>query len=75
MLIYNINLYNKNNLIFKNNNRFVKLMELKDKTSEAIFEKLIIFLKEIKILDKIVAICTDGEKAVSSSKNGVCGKL
>ena len=43
------------------------------KTSENIYKILSHYLKEKGIFEKIVSLCTDGAKVMSSNKNGVAG--
>jgi len=61
---------------FEVKERFFKMIELKKKDSATIYTVIHNFLcKESKIMDKVIAITTDGEKSVSSKKNGVIGKF
>ena len=54
---------------------FMKLIELEKKDANTVYNKLKKFLNETGLFYKLVGIATDGEKTISSKKNGVIGKF
>ena len=54
---------------------YLKLLSIKEKNAEYIFKTVIDFLTPQNLLNKIIGISTDGEKAIASLKNGFIGKM
>ena len=54
---------------------FLKLLSIKEKNAEYIFKTVVGFFTPQNLINKIVGISTDGEKAIASLKNGFIGKM
>ena len=52
---------------------YLKLLELHELKGENIFQVLECYLKEIKLIDKVVSINTDGARVMTSLQRGVVG--
>ena len=55
--------------------KFFKLLSIKEKNADFIYQTLITFLNSNSLMNKMIGISTDGEKAIASQKNGVIGKF